>query len=129
MAKCVRVRPMLTKLLFTALVIAGVYALYRFRSRTGPQPSKPDNPADNRFGRVVSYGFVGVLILISAIAYYFHWQSQQKVVSVRVIDSDSGKLTTYQVYRHSIEGRHLLTVDGRTVMLGTGERLEVLDNE
>jgi hypothetical protein len=120
---------MLTKLLFTALVVAGVYALYRFRTRTGPQPSKPDTPADNRFGRLVSYGFVGVLITISAIAYYFHWQSQRQVVSVRVIDSGTGNLTTYQVYRHSIEGRHLQTVDGRSVRLGAGERLEVLDNE
>ena len=120
---------MFTKLLFTALVVAGVYALYRVRSRTGPQLAKPDNPADNRFGRLVSYGFVGVLIMISAIAYYFHWQSQQQVVSVRVLDSGSGNLTTYQVYRHSLEGRHLRTVDGRTVRLGTRERLEILDNE
>ncbi len=120
---------MLTKLLFTALVVAGVYALYRFRSRTGPQPAKPDNHADNRFGRLVSYGFAGVLILISAVAYYFHWQSQRQVVSVRVIDSGTGNLATYQVFRHSIEGRHLRTVDGRRVMLGARERLEVLDNE
>ncbi len=120
---------MLTKLLFTALVIAGVYALYRFRSRTGLLPSKPDPLTDNRFGRLVSYGFVGMLITISAIAYYFHWQSQRQVVSVRVIDSSTGNLTTYQVYRHSIEDKHLRTVDGRTVLLGAGERLEVLDNE
>jgi hypothetical protein len=120
---------MLTKLLFTALVIAGVYALYRFRGRTGPQRSQPDHPADNRFGRLVSYGFVGVLIMISAVGYYFHWQSQRQVVSVRVIDSGTGNFATYQVYRHSVEGRHLRTVDGRTVRLGAGERLEVLDSE
>ncbi len=120
---------MLTKLLFTALVVAGVFALYRFRSRTGAQPLKPRNPADNRFGRLVSYGFVGVLLAISAIGYYFHWQSKQQVVSVRVIDGGTGNLTTYQVYRHSIEGRHLQTVDGRSIMLGAGERLEVLNRE
>lgn len=118
---------MLTKLLFTALVVAGVYALYRLRDRTASQRSKPHQPADNRFGRMVSYGFVGVLIMISAIGYYFHWRAQRQVVSVRVLGS--GNLTTYQVYRHSIDGRQLRTVDGRRVILGAGERLEVLDND
>ncbi len=118
---------MLTKLLFTALVVAMVYAIYRSRSRIGPQRSQPGAPVDNRFGRLVSYGFVGVLMAISAIGYYFHWRSQHEVVSVRVIGG--GNPTTYQVYRHSVDRRVLKTVDGRTVVLGAADRLELLNGD
>jgi len=118
---------MLTKLLFTAIVIAGVVVLYRLRTRTLPRSQQSAPAVDNRFGRMVSYGFVGFLITISVIFYYFHWRSENQVVAVRVIGGSAGNTTTYQAYRRSVDGKRFQTIDGRTVILGATERLEVLD--
>jgi hypothetical protein len=124
---------MLTKILFTALVIAVVYAVYRARSgapATGPRRLAPVAP-DNRFGRIAAYGFIGVLILVSSIFYYLHWREEHRVISIRVIDSGSGEATTYRAYRKSIKesGKRFQSLDGRTVIVGDAERVEILGPE
>ncbi len=121
---------MLTKLLFTGLVIAVVFALYRVRSRVGTaRPSGDRDTAvatSSRLGRALSYALVVVLLMISGVAYYFHWRAEQQLVSVRVIDTGTGHVTSYRAYQRSIEGKRFRAADGRTVVIGDSERLEIL---
>ena len=117
---------MLTKILFTALVILVVIGVYRMRSRVPVQARSTAVPEHNRFGRVAAYGFIGLLVLVSSVFYYFHWQEQHRVVTIRVIDNRSGAATTYRAYRKSIKGNRFESLDGKTVILGEAERVELL---
>jgi len=125
---------MLTKILFTALIVAAVYALYRFRSRTAGRGGAPARAADpvpprgtSRIGRIAAYGLVGLIIAISAGFYYLHWQEQHRIVMIRVIDGRSGNATTYQAYKKSISGSRFESLDGKTVILGEAERVEMVE--
>ncbi len=129
---------MLTKVLFTALVIAVVYVLYRFRSRTSTPASKtraaipqqaPARRGHSRIGRIAAYAFVGLIIAISAGFYYLHWQEQHRIVTIRVIDGRSGNATTYQAYKKSITGSRFESLDGKTVILGEAERVEMIEGQ
>ncbi len=121
---------MLSKILFTAFVIVVVYMVYRGRTTaTSPARRPAPAPADNRFGRRVAYGFVGVLIGISAIFYYLHWREQHRVITIRVIDGRSGNATTYKAYKKSINGSRFEALDGRTVILGEAERVELIETQ
>jgi hypothetical protein len=124
---------MLTKILFTALVIAVVYVVYRSRFRIPSTAARPAAEATNGnpFGRIAAYGFVGVLILISSIFYFLHWREEHQVISIRVIDSGSGQTTTYRAYHKSIRdnGKRFESLDGKTVIIGTAERVEILGPE
>lgn len=131
---------MLTKILFTALVVAVVYALYRFRARTGPaqgrpvrSPAKKDQATSgprggSRVGRIAAYSLVGLIVLISAGFYYLHWQEEHRIVMIRVIDGRSGNATTYRAYKKSIDGSRFESLDGKTVILGEAERVEMVED-
>lgn len=131
---------MLTKILFTALVVAIVYALYRFRARTGRSQGKPGSaPAKkgqavpgprgrSQIGRIAAYSLVGLIVLISAGFYYLHWQEQHRIVMIRVIDGRSGNATTYRAYKKSIDGSRFESLDGKTVILGEAERVEMVED-
>lgn len=130
---------MLTKILFTALVVAVVYVLYRFRGRTGSAATKPRRaiaqqaPArrssPSRIGRIAAYGFVGLIIAVSAGFYYLHWQEQHRIVTIRVIDGRGGNATTYKAYKKSISGSRFESLDGKTVILGEAERVEMVEGQ
>ena len=123
--------PMLTKILFTALVIGVVWMIYRNRGR--PQPPKRAAPRQqvraNPIGRFAAYGFVVVLLLVSGVIYYFHWRDAHTIVTIRVIDGGSDQVTVYKAYRKEIKGNRFETLDGRSVVLGEAERVEFIDGE
>ncbi len=120
---------MLTKVVFTALVVIGVYALFRVRKRIGPRNADKRSAGEDRFGRLVSYGFVASLVAISVAVYLFLQPSNNEVVTVRVVNGNSGDSATYRVRRPTIEGRRFITADGRIVVLGASDRLEILRND
>ena len=127
---------MLTKILFTALVIVAVYLFYRHRGRTpvnGRPPVKVKKIAEpaekSSIGRFAAYGFVAALLLVSVIIYYFHWQQAHKIVTIRVIDGNSSNVTIYKAYQKSIKGSRFESLDGKTVVLGESERVEFIEEE
>ncbi|MBS1270145.1 MAG: hypothetical protein MAG794_01099 [Gammaproteobacteria bacterium] len=119
---------MLTKIFVTILVILSVITFYRFknadRAGTVSKRLQARSPADNRFGRMLAYGFVGVLILVSSVWYVLHWREQHRVITIRVI-GDSGT-STYQAYYKDLEGHRFESIDGKTVILGQSERVEII---
>lgn len=117
----------LTKILVTILVVLAVITFYRVKNtrRVGTQRRvEARSPADKRFGRLVAYGFVGVMMLISAGWYALYWQEQHRIITIRVI-GDTGT-TTYKAYNKDLKGNRFESIDGRTVILGDSERVEII---
>lgn len=117
---------MLTKVLFTAAIIAIVVAIYRIRAaRIGSY--RNDQPQRNAFGLRVTYGFVALLIVIGGVFYFLHWRNEHRVVTIRVFDSQSGSATVYKAYRKSIQGLSFQSLDGKLVKLGEADRVEMIE--
>lgn len=127
---------MITKILFTAAVIAIVYLLARTRSRrsgalqrprvrTLPRsaPSAPAVPGE-RLPRYLAYALLGIMLAGSTVFIFMEWRDQYRVVTVRVINTNNGNSVTYQARRGDVKDRSLETIDGRRVVLAAVERLE-----
>jgi hypothetical protein len=124
---------MLTKILFTALIILGAIIYIRVRSRKRalapmapplPRPVTPERP------RLAYYLALGLLlIMLSGTGYYLFqmWFDDSRIISVRVINSNTGSVTSYEVRKGDVvAGKSTFhTVDGRTVTLAAVERLEM----
>lgn len=122
---------MLTKILFTGLVILAVYLFYRARGRGGPSVRKrsaAEVEKPNPIGRIYAYGFIGLLLLVSIGIYVYQYQQGHTVVTIRVIDGNSNNVTIYKAYRKSIKGNRFQSLDGRSVVLGEAERVEFLED-
>ncbi len=122
---------MLTKILFTALVIVIVAVLFRVRTRTVKSPpAAAAAQANSRFTpQLIAYLFVGIILTVSGLIYYLHWRDEHRIVTIRVINSATGEAASYQAYRKSIEGRRFETLDGRAVTLGDADRVEMLESD
>ncbi len=130
------VPPMITKILFTAAVIAIVYLLARTRTRRSgalqrhealiaPRSARPA-PATSgeRIPRYLAYALLGTMLAGSAAFIFMDWRDQYRVVIVRVINTNNGNSVTYQARRGDVKDRSLETIDGRRVVLASVERLE-----
>lgn len=121
---------MLLKLLLTLLVIAGAVLTLRMRREREAAPSAAvsTRTSNKKFDtpiKIIAAG-LAVLMLSGVGAYTYHlWQDSYRVVMVSVIDTRSGNLTQYEVYKGDVEGRQFITTDGRTVTLAEVERLEL----
>ena len=121
---------MLTKILFTALVIFAVYVFYQYRGRPRVKPKQTVASEPNRrFGHMTVYAVVVALLLVSGAVYFYQWRSDHRIVTIRVIDSTSSNVTVYQAYQKSIKGNRFESLDGRTVVLSEAERVEYITNE
>jgi len=65
------------------------------------------------------------MLLGCAVFIYFQWQDTWRVVTVRVINADNGKASSYQAYKGDVQVRSFTTTDGRTVNLAEIERMEL----
>ena len=121
---------MLTKILFTALVIFAVYAFYRLKRRV-PQSKtiKREAVQASPIGRYTAYGFVVLLLVVSCVVFVYQWQQAHSVVTIRVIDGNSNNVTVYRAYRKSIKGSRFESLDGKSVVLGEAERVEFIEKD
>ena len=116
---------MLTKILFTLLVVCVVYVVYRAR---GPKsaPRATNEKTHTTSPHLIAYSFVGLLVAISGLIFYLNWRDDHQIVDIRVTNGATGQSTTYQAYKTAIEGRSFQTLDGRLVTLGASDRIEML---
>lgn len=125
---------MLLKLLLTAVVIAGALLTLRMRNQRhlrhlgSPAPvlNAPSTSRQRRrLPQLLAVG-AAVLMLTGAGLYLYHqWRDAYQVVTVRVIDTRSDRVISYQAYKGDIDGRTFITTDGRVVSLAEVERLEI----
>ena len=122
---------MLTKILFTVVVIIGVSLFFR-NKQTDSKPHKklepePDADTGSISTRTVAYLLIGVLVCISMLVFVINWNAQNKIVNIKVI-SAAGITTQYQARHKSIEGRSFVTLEGLSISLGENDRIEMNEN-
>lgn len=125
------------QLLLTVTVIVVVAVVLRLRSGAGGSAvaTRRDERASRRdpvprgawrrpsWRTLAGYALVAVLLAgVSGMA-WMEWQQAHEVVHVRVVDTRSGGVTEYRVYRKDIGGRSFHTVDGRFVSLSDADRM------
>jgi len=122
---------MLTKILFTIVVIVGVAIFYRnkaqhenearlrARQSTGPEEAASLAP------RTLAYILIGVLVAISIGVFAYSWQRNNKVVNIRVT-GENGETVTYHAYQKDIKGRTFVSLGGSQITLGESDRVEML---
>lgn len=122
---------MLGKILLTAAVILGAYLVIRARMQRGreapappPVPPRPSLVPVSAV-RAIAYGLVAAMVAGSLLWLYQDWESGRGVVTVRVINANTGDVTLYQARREDIERRQFVTLDGRRVTLAEVERMVV----
>ncbi len=124
---------MLTKILFTLLIIIGAIIYVRIRaSKRALAPMAPPlpRPVALERPRLVYYLSLGLLvIMLSGAGYYLFqmWFDDSRIIKVRVINSNTGSVTSYEVHKGDVTAGEstFRTVDGKTVTLAAVERLEM----
>jgi len=123
---------MLTKILFTIVVIIGVIIFFR-NKQTSTAAARP-RPApitavveqgSSISTRTLAYGLIGALVAISLLVFVVSWHSSNRIVNIRVI-SDGGTSMNYQARHKSIKGRSFVTLEGTQVTLGESDRVEMI---
>ena len=122
---------MLTKILFTVVVILVVAVVFRHKNMPKPGATPKPSPQSDPGGvtpRTIIYAILALLIVVSALVFTIHWQDQHQIINLEVTDS-SGNTTHYQAYKKSIQGRRFETLDDIQVTLGDSDRLEMSRTE
>ena len=122
---------MITKVLFTMLVIIVVGMLFRSSSQAPGSPRRASLRQGETAGlapRTVAYLLVGLLIIVSSVLYYFSWSDANQLVKLRVVGAN-GVLSQYQAYQKDIDNREFITIDGVLIKLADSDRLELLLSE
>ena len=121
---------MIGKILLTLSVIVLAWLVVRNRQRrmalmaARPPAASPAVQASGSW-RVGVYLFLAAMLLVSGVLIYQRWQDGDQVVTVRVVDTQSGRSVTYRARRNEVDERHFVTLDGREVSVAETERIEV----
>ena len=116
---------MLTKILFTLIVIVVVALVFRTKTATRKPAAAPAPAAGGGVqSKTVIYVLLGLIVAISVLVFALHWQDQHRIFNIRVTNG-AGETIDYQAYKKSINGRRFTTLDGREVTLGDGDRVEM----
>ncbi|MYD78335.1 MAG: hypothetical protein F4239_05440 [Gammaproteobacteria bacterium] len=122
---------MLTKILFTIAVIVVVLLVYQARFRPvsqAVQKAKHNTAFPNKPSKWVVYTVAGILAVSSGIVYFFKWQSDNTILTIRVINAQQEEPFSYKARQKDIKGRTFTTLDGRVVTLGASDRIELIDD-
>ncbi|MEG3639111.1 hypothetical protein [Magnetococcus sp. PR-3] len=126
---------MLSKILIILLVIGGVYGTGRLHARKQEVENRPPSPRriaaakeaeqDNRNARRLGLGVLAAILVMGGFMGYNRWAEGQEIQLIRVINSQSGEVSTYRAKSKDIHHRDFLTTDGRQIRLADLERMEV----
>ena len=130
---------MIGKILLTLAVIAIAYLMARRdpgskRDATKSAPPKISAGDQNKFPdptlhddlRTASYLFLFFMVLVGAALYYFRWQDDHQLITVRLYSGDQADPASYEVYKYQLAERSFTTVDGRTITVAGSDRMEVI---
>jgi predicted ferric reductase len=119
---------MLLKILLTAAIILGAMLVLRKRVQrvqqsVAPVVSQP-RPSRARLPHYAAYGLVSIMLAGALYFVYLEWRDSHQIVTVRIIDTRSGNVVSYEAHWGDVAERSLLTLDGRMVSLAEVERME-----
>lgn len=118
---------MIWKLLLTAAVILGAFLVIRARMRRAReaqglvQPRPPLVPPGTV--RITAYGLAILMVAGSAFLLLRDWGSSRDLVTVTVVNANTGGTASYRARRGDIGDRRFQTLDGREVRLADVERM------
>ena len=124
---------MFMKLLLTLAVIAVAWLVLRNRYRRSqiaapsqpPRLQSPPARTSDRLPRLAAYALIFGMLLASGVVLYLQWRDEYRIVTVRVINAQTGQTLTYEARRGDVEQHQFLTLDGRTVYVAEIERIEI----
>ncbi len=122
---------MITKLLLTLGVIAVAWLVVRNRQRrmsamaAEPRLSAPPGKPPSNAWKWLGYALGVIMILGSGLFLYAEWQDRYRVVTVSVINTQTGERTDYQAHRMDVETRSFITLDGVEINVADTERIEL----
>ncbi len=120
---------MFGKILLTAAVMLGAYLVIRARMERSrdtdlvPAAVRREPLVPPGTMRMIAYSLVTVMIAGSLLWLYLDWEVGRDVLTVQVVNANTGDITTYQARREDVKGRHFTTLDGRRVTLADVERM------
>ncbi len=87
--------------------------------------------SSNRPIKWLSYGVLALMLSASLIYFGLDIQQGYRLVTVKVIDAQSGRSVSYIARRKDVDDRYFITQDGREILVAEGERIELspLDGE
>ena len=121
---------MLTKLLFTLAVITGCFWYIASKRGSQQQPallvvSSKKDKRKREILRRSAYLFMAVMVLIAVVMIYIEVADNYSVVTVHVINSQTGSRVSYQARRDDIKSNGFTTLEGRQIYTAGVERIEV----
>lgn len=120
---------MLTKILLTLGVIIGcLWMLSARREKTEPKLKVIANPKDQQRQKLLRTGawtFMALMVLAAVVMMSVDLWDQNAVVTVHVINTQSGERTSYQARREDVQSNSFTTLDGRKVFSAGIERIEI----
>ncbi|MES9850982.1 MAG: hypothetical protein ABW170_04035 [Candidatus Thiodiazotropha sp. L084R] len=120
---------MFSKILLTMAVIGLAWFVVRHRQQrvTDIEQTTPAvmPKSSNRPIKWLSYGVLALMVAGSL--FYFGSLIQQgyRLVTVKVIDAQSGRSVSYIARRKDVDDRYFTTQDGREILVADGERIEL----
>ncbi|MCP4187417.1 MAG: hypothetical protein GY763_07425 [Gammaproteobacteria bacterium] len=120
---------MLTKILVTVLVIIGcMWMLSARRENTNPQLKivpNPKNQQKQKLFRQAAWSFMLLMVIAAGVMISLELQDKNTVVTVHVINTQSGQSISYKARREDIQSNNFTTVEGRKIFVAGVERVEI----
>ncbi len=117
---------MISKILITIAVI--MVCMWMLSARAKPELKRVPNPAVERkkkLFRNAALAFMVVMALAAGIMIYLEVDKRSEIVTVRVINTQSGASTAYRVIKNDIHSDGFTTTDGVQVFVAGIERIEI----
>ena len=117
---------MISKILVTLAVI--MICMWMLSSRGKPELRKIPNPADERRKKHMRNGAIAFMIIMAITAgvmIYLEVDKRSAIVTVHVINTQSGAQKSYRVMKNDIHGDGFTTLDGLQVFVAGIERIEI----
>jgi len=120
---------MLTKILLTLGVIIGcLWMLSARREKTESKLKVIANPKDQQRQKLLRTGawtFMALMILAAVVMMSVNLWDQNAVVTVHVVNTQTGERTSYQAHREDVQSNSFTTLEGRKVFSAGIERIEI----
>jgi presenilin-like A22 family membrane protease len=117
---------MITKILITLAVIVACAMMLSARAK--PQLKRVVNPAtvrNRKRMRNVAYAFMLVMVIAASVMIYLEADRRNAVVTVHVVNTQSGTSKSYRVMQSDIHSDGFTTTDGVQVFVAGIERIEI----
>ncbi len=117
---------MISKILVTLAVI--VACMWMLAARAKPELRKIANPAAerrNKHLRNAAIGFMIIMSIAAGVMIYLEFDERTAVVTVHVINTQSGAKKSYRVMKDDIHSDGFTTLEGLQVFVAGIERIEI----